>query len=104
MALDPSVLAQIRDHVGSTPDDATIEATWLRDDVGTADLAALSILRRRLADLEASPETFNVQGDYSQSTGKNLDALAKKIADLETVCGVGASALTVGRLTRIQGR
>lgn len=104
MALDAGVLAQIRDHVGSTPDDATIEATFLRDDIGTADLAALSILRRRLADFEATHETYNVQGDTSWSTGKNIDALRSKIAALETVTGTGSSVLTKGQLVRVQGR
>lgn len=100
MALDPGVLAQIRDLVGSQPDDDSIEATYLRDDMGTVNLAALSILRRRRSDMELAPETFNVQGDYSQSTGKNLDALNKRIAELEALCGVGSSTLSTGQLVR----
>lgn len=105
MALDATVLAQIRDHVGSTPSDDDIEAIYTRDDIGTADLAALSILRRRLADFRASYSEFAVEGDARWKADKNIDALTAQIAVLETACGVvTSSTLTAGQLVRVQGR
>lgn len=101
MALDAAVLAQIRDWVGSTPDDDTVEAVFNRDDVGTVNLAALAILRQRRADLENGPDSFEVVGDYKETTiGKAFESLSNRIAELETLTGASTQALTAGQLYR----
>lgn len=102
--MDAAILGQIRDWVGSQPDDATVESFYSRLGNGTVETAALSILRQRRADLEANPETFNVQGDYSQSTGKNLDSLNSRIGQLEALTGYGGDVLTTGVLARCDDR
>lgn len=104
MALDAATLNGIRRWVGSTPDDATIEATFNIDGIGTVEDCALSILQTRLADLEGTPATFDVKSDYSQSTGKNLDSLRDRISQLESLVGCGDSVVSVGRLARCTGR
>lgn len=80
----------VRDWVGSTPDDASITATLARwpDDAQAPQKAALSILRRRLADLEADPATMAVDGDVSWSTAADQrDAIRAKIRSLEGITG-----------------
>lgn len=101
MALDAAVLAQIRDWIGSTPDDDAVEATFNRDDLGTVNLTALAILRQRRADLENGPDSFEVVGDYKETTiGKAFESLNTRIAELEAVTGTGSSMLTAGQLRR----
>jgi hypothetical protein len=101
VALDADVLEQIRDHVGSTPDDDTVETAYNRfTGEHVIEQTALSILQRRLADFEADYAEFQLDGDAKWNAGKNIEALTKKIAALEAVCGTGASTLTTGRLVR----
>lgn len=100
MALDATTLARIREHVGSTPDDTTVEAVYGLDGNGTVETTALSILRTRYADLVAKAAEFNVEGDYSQNAGKNIDALAAKIAELEQLVGSTGGQVTAGLLRR----
>lgn len=100
MALDAATLARIREWVGSKPDDDTVDATFALDGNGTIETTALSILRIRYADLLAAPSTFAVQGDYSQSTGKNIEALEGKIGELEQLVGAACGQVTAGLLKR----
>lgn len=104
MALDAAILARIREHVGSHPDDPTVEAIYGLAGNGTVETAALSILRARRADLAYNPASFEVVGDYKQDATKNLDLLDKRIADLESACGLGESVLSTGVLARCTGR
>ncbi|GEM_PF-6771034 len=101
MTLDASVTHAIREWVGSQPTADLIEEAFTR--TGTVEAAALSILRARRADLvnaELNPETFNVQGDYSQSTRVNIAALDADIARLEKLTGTGPDTIRVGQLVR----
>lgn len=82
-----SDLDVVRDWVGSKPDDAVVLAEILR--CGTANAAALSILRRRLADLEAGPSTLAAAGDVSYSyTVDQVQGIRAKIARLEALLGL----------------
>jgi hypothetical protein len=75
-------IEQVRDHVGSEPDDLAVEDALTRqeDDVLRA---ALSILLRRRADLISSPGKLSVDQDYSRETTKvQLDALNERIAEV----------------------
>lgn len=86
MAVPVNTLAWIRSKVGDTPDDATIDAVYTRllsDQVATA----REILDKRLANYLASPASFSVSGEYSQSVGDNIRALQEALnsdAELET--------------------
>jgi hypothetical protein len=101
VALDAATLDAIREWVGSTPDDTTVESTYQRTGVGTVERAALAILRKRRADMVASPAEWDLTGDYSQKTGKNLDELDKLIAALEGITGAaGAGTMTTSQLVR----
>lgn len=80
----------VRDWVGSTPDDTAVNATLARwpDDTAAPQKAALSILRRRLADLEADPATMAIDGDISWSTAQDQrQAIRAKIRSLEAAVG-----------------
>jgi hypothetical protein len=106
VALDPDVLAEIREHVGSAPSDAEVEAVYTRkDEAGVEDdklvaSTALSILRQRRAEFTILPSSFTVPGDWSQSTAGNLTALDAKIAELEAETGEGAGGVTTAKLVR----
>lgn len=101
MALDAATLDAIREWVGSTPDDNTVESTYQRTGVGTVARAALAILRKRRADLLAQPAEWDLDGDYGQKTGKNLDELNAQIAALEAITGAaGAGTMTTSQLVR----
>lgn len=106
MALDADVLAEIRELIGSQPDDVAVEVVYDRKAaMGVADdllvaSTALSILRQRRAELLLTPASFSVPGDYSQSTGDNIRALDGLIADLEDQTGEGGAVFTTSQLTR----
>lgn len=106
MALDADVLAEIREHIGSVPDDAGVEVVYVRKEAaGVADdklaaSTALSILRQRRAEFTIRPTSFSVPGDYSQSTDGNLRALDAKIAELEEITGEGGYTLVTSQLER----
>lgn len=106
MALDPDTLAEIREHIGSAPDDATVETVYDRKEAsGVEDdklvaSTALSILRQRRAEFTIRPASFSVPGDYSQSTTGNLTALDSKIAELEAITGEGGGAVSTAKLVR----
>jgi hypothetical protein len=42
----------------------------------------VSVLRKRLAKLQAEPSQFAVAGDYSQSTASNITSLERQLAEL----------------------
>lgn len=81
-AITAEDIEDIRDWVGVEPADSVIEAAWARAGEHS-DRTALVILRRRRADLIATPGKFSVEGDYSQDTTANLDRLDRQIARLE---------------------
>jgi hypothetical protein len=104
VALDATILAQIRDWVGSTPDDDTVALSYERSDTGNVELTALSILRKRRADLLSNPTSFELVGDYREDRGKNLEALNAQIPELAALCGIGPDVVTTADLTRCAGR
>jgi len=79
MATTSLEMAQIRDYIGATPDDGTVEQVFaLRETVAAT---AMSILRQRRADLVAAPAQWT-SADYSEQWGKNLEALDRAIAEV----------------------
>ncbi len=73
---------QVREHVGSTPDDIAIEDALDRTE-GSPLRAALRVLRLRRADLIAGPGRLSVDQDYSREITKTqLDALDRQIAEV----------------------
>jgi len=90
-----SDLDLVRDWVGNSPSDEDIEAALHRTG-GMPDEAALSILRRRRADLIGAVESWAVDGDYSEKRASARDQLAifnDLIGRLETVTGDTTSGL-----------
>lgn len=77
MPLDANQLAVLRSRLGSNANEADLSARYDR----LGDLVAVEheVLSQRLADLLASPATFSVPGEYSQSTGENIRALQARI-------------------------
>lgn len=72
----------IRDRVGDLPDDATVEVVY--DYTGADPLrAALAVLKRRKANIDAAPASMTVAGDYSENWTANLKSLADEIRALE---------------------
>lgn len=100
---DEDDIEAVRDWVGATPDDGTIVGVVAR--AGSPHAAALSILRRRRADILAAPAVLSEDGGLSRTWTENLSALAAQISRLEGIVGEAAAgptgaAVTVGRLTR----
>ncbi len=72
---------------------------------GSAEGAALAILRQRRADLEADPAKQTVDGDYSTDATANLAALDRRISELERICDVaGGRRVVVSQLERKDAR
>lgn len=91
----------VRDWVGSQPDDTTVTATLARFDGDTQapTRAALVILRRRLADLEAAPSSMSIAGDVSWSTTVDqAQGIRAKIARLEVILGETSTSSTTPTL------
>lgn len=92
----------IRDWVGSTPDDGTLDDYY--DQLGAREAVALRVLNRRLADMQANPASFSLSGVLSTSTVANLTALEKKITRLEGIANAAGvtvqSGATAGVLYR----
>lgn len=99
--MDDTALHVIRSWVGSNPSDTDLETRF--DRLTDAQLVALEVLRERRADLVSNPAQFAVSGDYSQSTGKNIDALDADIVRLERLTGTGVDVVRTGVLTRSTG-
>ena len=86
------LVEQVRDWVGSTPDDDTIYATLARFTQDPLQ-AARVLLQRRLADLQSSYATFEVTGDAKWSVSKDqMAAIATQIGDLTGRIGDGPEA------------
>lgn len=85
MPVDPALqvkVDQVRDHVGSEPDDIAVGDALARCEDSPL-RAALSILRRRRSDLIESPGKLSVDQDYSREITKvQLDALDAQIAEV----------------------
>ena len=89
----PSDLAIVREWVGSEPcDNDARSAVSIH---GTAERAALAILRARRADMVAAAARWAVADDYSQDTTANIKALVESIARLERLTGEDDDALPV---------
>lgn len=95
------VLDDIRNWIGdqTPPTDNDLAVLWDRHP--TVEQVALFVLRKRRASLLTNPAAFTVQGDYSQSTVKNLDALNALIGQLEQITGEGQHVVSAGRIVRV---
>ena len=105
MTPEQLLLEEVRDWVGTSPDDAAVLVASQRfaGQDNRAYRTALSILERREADVEADSSSFAVAGDYSESTNRaaTLKVLGGRIARLRALLGIEASGLpsiTAGRL------
>ncbi len=89
MALTADQLVTIRRAVGNAPTDAELDAIYLR----TADVPELilEVLEIRLADMKRQPASFNIPGEYGQSTGDNISALERTVSAL----GGGGSVVRI---------
>lgn len=83
MALSGDDLRYLRRKVGSSPDDATLQTTYDayvgQGKTYPLEWTILDTWEVRYADLLANPATFAVSGEYSQSTGDNIDAILDAI-------------------------
>ena len=85
MSDDP--IEVVRDWVGSSPDDAALYAALARWDNEPL-RAAQSILRRRLADLEAEYSSYGVIGDAYWSRGQaQIDGVRTRLSRLGAELG-----------------
>ncbi len=102
-----TAIDDVRDWVGSEPDDATVLETLDRFAAITqpVERAALVILRRRRADLYGD-RSFAVAGDYSQTAAsvENVKALTASIARLEGLVDGEASPPATMTSTTLYGR
>ena len=99
MPLDELAEADILDWIGAAEDGEDIAATYaLR---GTVEATALSILKRRRAQL--GPDAWALSGDYSESDGGRRAAwLDRQIARLAEATGAPIDQIQVGRISRCQ--
>lgn len=81
MALTQDQIVSIRRKVGNAPDDATLNEIYARNGESIDDLV-LEVLETRLATLRATPDSFSVPGEYSQSTKEQMKQLEGLIASL----------------------
>lgn len=90
MALSPEDLIWVRNQIGDTtpPTDADLNARY--DILADRSVVVREVLDRRLANLLATPSSFSVSGEYSQSVTDNIKATEAKIAAL------GGSTGTLG--------
>ena len=104
--MDAISLNRIRDEVGASPDDDTLEE--IHAEVGHWILTALLVLKRRRADAAGGGQetkSFTLTGVLSVGLGSaNLGALDRQIERLEALYagenGEPVSAVTFGRLHR----
>ncbi len=82
--MSTDLVADVREWVGSSPDDPEVYAALDRYD-DDANRAALAILRSRRADMVTQAAKWAVSGDYSQDATANIKALDAHIARLERV-------------------
>jgi hypothetical protein len=88
-----SDILDVRDWVGSNPDDPTINAQLARFDgqEHAVERAALAILLQREAD--AGPAKWSVDGDYSEDDSAGRKTLSARIARLRAIVGDDVSTL-----------
>lgn len=104
--MDAISLNRIRDEVGASPDDDTLEE--IHAEVGHWILTALRVLKRRRADAAGGGQetkSFTLSGVLSVSMGTaNLAGLDSQITRLEALyaaeSGTPTSSVTFGRLHR----
>lgn len=82
MALSPEDLIWVRNQIGDAipPTDADLDTRY--DVLADRAEVAREVLDRRLANLLATPATFAVSGEYSQSTESNIKTTEAKLAAL----------------------
>lgn len=92
-------IRSVRNWTGRQPSDTDIQQAIT--DTGTLDLAALSILKQRRADMVSQPGKLAVAGDVTvETTPAQLAALDAQIGALEKLTGTGPARVTVSTLTR----
>lgn len=98
MGLTAEQLRVVRTWVGTrTPSDAELDEIF--DRRGSSLSATVEeVLKTRYADLVATPATFSVSGEYSQSTIANMKALEKLIAAVD---GLDDDAIEDGGLVSV---
>lgn len=83
MALTGSDLRYARRKLGSLPSDADLntlyDAIVVDGKEQPLEWMILETLETRLAEMIRNPAQFSVSGEYSQSTGENIDALKAEI-------------------------
>lgn len=98
-----SDIDDVRDWVGTEPDDATVQAQLDRfaSTEQPAERAALAILLRRQAD--AGPARWAVSGDYSEDDGAGQKDLANRIAQLRGLLGEAIDTAPLVTVTPMTG-
>lgn len=84
MALDPDQLAAVRDEIGTIEPPSDSDLDDIHERKGGLVGVVRAVWAQRLADLMAEPATFSVSGEYSQSTGKNIEAIQARLAELSS--------------------
>lgn len=78
--IPPAELDELRSHVGSQPDEQTLQFAY--DRLGHILLVAIEVLRRRRADIVATPTSWS-GGEYSENWQGTVAALDADIARLQ---------------------
>lgn len=108
MALTDAQLRTIRDEVGTSPDDDTLDDLY--DDLGSTTAVALAVLRPRLADALAAAAQggFTITGALSATPPAQPTLLQQQVSRLEAqyaaetgdTTEVGAVSVVAGRYDR----
>lgn len=88
MALTDDEFEQIRAEIGDATPPTDLELDEIHDRVDSVGGVVYEVTSKRLADLLASPASFTVSGEYSQSTEANIkayQALLEKYASFSPV-------------------
>lgn len=89
-------LVYLRTQIGSGLNGSDAQDRF--DRLGNTRLVVKEILEQRLADLLAQPATFNVAGEYSQSTAENIKALQQQLENLGSAGTDGFSGISTLRV------
>lgn len=81
----------LRDHLGTAVDLGDAQDRYNR--LNDVDAVIVEVLRRRIADLEATPAQFSVAGEYSQNTSENLKSLTAKLGEFQAGKDTGLSVV-----------
>lgn len=104
MAFTTEELAEVRTWVvWDPPTDA--ELNERHDALGGMYAVVVWYLRLKYSQLLAEPASYAISGEYSQSTGANIEAFAARLAEAEGLAAAEASgsAAGVGYLERTGG-